>query len=354
MSDESGQFETCSAHHQSGLKTRTQRAAPVAEPATSADFAAAVQALATAAAALADLAKAFAPKESPTVTYGDNAPPPRAPAAVVASVRPYAPDDVAIGEAVNEFLVAKARAQKSQRYLQTLRTTLRSFASGRHYAPLAAVTIADVERWIFQFKEPKTMKNYLGDLRCFLRWALRRGYTREDLTQAVELPEINRTKPPELHSPEQVRRVLEYARRVNPDCCRLLAIRYFAGIRTAEAFRLREENILSDYIEVPCHKAKTRARRLVDIAPNLRAWLSLPGELRPMAQDTIRKVVRGAAVDWPANVTRHSFVSYHLALHENAGKTALQAGHDEEMTHGCYKALVTKAAAAEYFGIFPA
>jgi len=52
-------------------------------------------------------------------------------------------------------------------------------------------------------------------------------------------------------------------------------------------------------------------------------------------------------------VTRHSFVSYHLARFENAGKTALEAGHSETMLFGHYRALVTPEAAAEFWAIVP-
>ena len=53
------------------------------------------------------------------------------------------------------------------------------------------------------------------------------------------------------------------------------------------------------------------------------------------------------------NVTRHSFVSYHLAKFENAGKTALEAGHTEEMLFKHYRAVATHEAGVEYFDIWP-
>lgn len=58
-------------------------------------------------------------------------------------------------------------------------------------------------------------------------------------------------------------------------------------------------------------------------------------------------------IEWEHNVTRHSFVSYHLAHWCNAAKTALEAGHTEQMTFSNYRALVTPAAAAEFWSILP-
>jgi integrase len=49
----------------------------------------------------------------------------------------------------------------------------------------------------------------------------------------------------------------------------------FSGIRSAEIERLDWRDILWDrgFIEVKAAKAKTKARRLVPLLPNLRAWL---------------------------------------------------------------------------------
>ena len=48
--------------------------------------------------------------------------------------------------------------------------------------------------------------------------------------------------------------------------------------------------------------------------------------LEVLGQPYIR-TASAKGVPWPANAPRHSFCSYHLGRHENAGKTALEAGH---------------------------
>ena len=105
---------------------------------------------------------------------------------------------------------------------------------------------------------------------------------------------------------------------------------------------LREIHLKLDQglIEVPAANAKTRRRRLITIQPNLRAWPDLGGELRPLGVMTVRKVIKLSTVEWPSNVTRHSFVSYHLALSNSPGKMALEAGHSEQMLFTHYRALV--------------
>jgi integrase len=51
---------------------------------------------------------------------------------------------------------------------------------------------------------------------------------------------------------------------------------------------------------------------------------------------------------------RHSFGSYHLAAHENAGKTALQMGHRRiDTTFEHYRRAVRKEDAERFWKIMP-
>lgn len=286
-------------------------------------------------------------------------------AAVVASLKavpagPVAGDVQTVGEVVNEFLVSKARAGRSDRYLRQVRTVLVSFSSGRHKTPLSLVSVQEIEKWLNSHNwSRRTMKGYLGDVRTLYSFALRRGYIAHHTARGAELPaggQVAGPGPaPAIHTPGQVQAVLEGARAFSLDVCRMLAIRYFAGVRSAEVHRLREENILpGGYIEVPAAKSKTRRRRLIKIQPNLSAWLALGGELRPIRPDTVRAGIRSSGVNWPPNVTRHSFCSYHLAKFQSAGKTAIEAGHTEAMLFNHYRELVTPEAAEKFWSILPA
>lgn len=267
------------------------------------------------------------------------------------------PEGISVIDAINEFLLSKARAKRSDRYLRTLRVSLGNFAQGRMRTSLAAITADAVEEWVFALGvAPRTMQGYFGDVQTFFHFAIRRGYApalMKAALSAIELPEGDNSRAPGIHSAEQVRTVLEYVRRVNLDACRHLAVRYFTGIRSAETHRLREENILPGYIEVPGAKAKTKSRRLVTIHPNLRAWLDLGGELRGICPETLRKLVKGSGVEWTHNATRHSFCSYHLAMWDNAALTALQAGHTETQLFRHYRAVVTKEAAQAFWNVRP-
>ena len=339
--------------------------APVAPPVASV-----AEALAATANALLAMAQALQGNPAPGPAPLSHNPPPDntdKPAAgcrnfpmAVGTVKAFTSTDAngpTVAEAVNEFLVAKARAGRSDRYLRQLRVSLSSFARGRAGRALSDIELSEVERWLFwQGWKARTMRGYLADVRTMFNFALRRGMIRSLGPVQVELPITGSgALPPCVHPPDAVRRVLEAARGADLSVMRHLAIRYFTGIRTAEAHRLAEADLLLDrgFVEVTAVKAKTRRRRLVSVQPNLAAWLALGGSLRPLSPDTIRRVIRAAGVPWPANVTRHSFCTYHLAAFENAGKTALEAGHSEPMLFAHYRAVVTSAQAKEFWNITP-
>jgi integrase len=333
-------------------KVSPENGAPVAVPVTQDERAIIAHALAEAAQALLKASNVLLGGQTAQIVQKfpfKNSP--------VASLPHFGFDRFTVREVINEFLIAKARANRSDRYLRQLRVSLSSFAQGRSNSPLDSVTVQEVEKWLYGLNlRPKTMRGYLGDVKTLFHFAHRRQYLPDCAAVSVELPASDTGHAaPCIHTPEQVKTVLEAARASNLDVCRHLAVRYFAGIRTAEAHRLREENILLDrgLIEVPAAKAKTRSRRLVKIQPCLAAWLALGGALRPMRPDTVRANIRASGVKWEPNVTRHSFVSYHLAQFESASKTALEAGHDEQMLFAHYRALVTLEAANRFWGIYP-
>ena len=259
-----------------------------------------------------------------------------------------------VGELLDEFTTAKERAGRSVRYLRQMRTAINSVLREQRRRAVATVTTRELETAFAALEvSPRTVKSYLSDVRTLLGFAVRRGYLARNAAAPIDAPRCL-PKPPALHTPAEVRRILATARESHPAFCRTLAVRYFSGLRSAEAFRLSAADIRGDYIEVTAAKSKTRRRRLVPIAPNLRAWLALEGELHTGRTSGLAlRIATRAGVPWPGNVTRHSFCSYHLAHFGNAGRTALEAGHSEQMLFAHYRELVTKEAAAEFWAIGP-
>lgn len=54
------------------------------------------------------------------------------------------------------------------------------------------------------------------------------------------------------------------------------------------------------------------------------------------------------------NRLRHSFCSYHFALHANENLTSATAGNSPAMIHSNYKGLATKKEAEDWFAVRPA
>jgi integrase len=256
-------------------------------------------------------------------------------------------------ECVNDFVIAKAKQGRSDRYLRQFRVALSSFAKGRAKAPLASISTDDVEAWLRDSGwSVRTQRGYVADVRTFFAWCVRRSLLERNPADAVDLPAAEASVVA-LHTPDQVMDVLEAARSRDLQVLRHLALCYFAGVRSAEAHRLREEDLRSGFVHVPATKAKTRSRRVIRISEALQAWLDLGGELGPMSPNRVRAVIRASRVPWAHNVARHSFVSYHLAAGQNAAATALEAGHSEAILFRHYRELVTPDQAREFWALRP-
>lgn len=266
------------------------------------------------------------------------------------------PAGYSVLEVCNEFLVAKARAQRSDNYLRVTHTQLSAFCAALGALPVASVTARQIDDWLAgQSWSAVTCKNHIQTLRTVFAFASARAYVIGNPALAVDLPQLP-DAPPAIHTPDQVRAVLESARAKDLNLCRWLAVRYFAGLRGREAALLDETQIHVErgFLEVSADKSKTRRRRIVTIEPNLAEWLKLGGKL-PLG-DVNTKVWRltgSLAFSFPRNVTRHSFVSYHLAHYQNAAKTALEAGHAEQIMFNHYREVVTREAAAKFWEIRP-
>jgi site-specific recombinase XerD len=255
----------------------------------------------------------------------------------------------------NDLLISKANLSRSDAYLEQLRIAFAEFTKGRASVPIGSVTIQDLERWSCSIKgSPRTRKGRIQYIKLLFSYARKRGMIHTDPAEALEFPTMNDT-PPMIHTPDQVRAILKAAYAQKPGMAKALAIRYFAGLRTIEVQRLDEGEVMADrgFIEVKGAKSKTRQRRLVAIQPNLAEWLSIPEWLPGDMEKRVASLAKDAGVEWPHNVTRHSFCSYHLAHFQNAGKTAMQAGHSEDMLYRHYRELVAPQAAAEFWAIRP-
>jgi integrase len=118
-----------------------------------------------------------------------------------------------------------------------------------------------------------------------------------------------------------------------------------------------EIDLKRGFITVAAHKAKTRQRRLVPIAPNLKSWLKPHQQLsgpvctHQRAQMALARLCKDFS--WEKNGLRHSFISYRLAILHDTARVALEAGNSPEVIFAHYRELVTPKAAKMWFSVKP-
>ncbi|HTX20492.1 MAG TPA: hypothetical protein VMD27_01340 [Candidatus Aquilonibacter sp.] len=280
-----------------------------------------------------------------------------------------------IGEAVTEFLQADAprtkavnglRAQLSADYANHRKIQLRKFADTFPNTAVCDLSKEHLDTFIGSLDDfaAKTRNHYRAAVRQFLRWAARKDYlsVTHRLGEADGLrPEHANTAEISFYSPRELAALLASAdETLRP----VLAVGGLAGLRSKELMRLDWADIwrVPGHIEITAGKSKTRQRRLVEICPALQAWLEpyrvrergkfWPGEERTFLEH-YGELCETAEVARKTNGLRHSFCSFHFALHANENQTAQQAGNSPQMIHAHYKGLATKAEAEKWFNIMP-
>jgi hypothetical protein len=166
-------------------------------------------------------------------------------------------------------------------------------------------------------------------------------------------------------APDDLRQIFSFLMRYRGGkFVKTFALAYFAGIRPSkddsELTKLAEHeadfiNLKTGKIFIPAKFSKTKHDRQITITDNLRAWLEAYRDfpIIPQNYGTPLSKIR-THFDLKRDETRHSFISYHVALHRSIGDAALQAGNSESMVKNHYLNLHTKEEGAQFFAIVPA
>lgn len=280
-----------------------------------------------------------------------------------------------IAEAFQEFLQTDAprtkaiegqRSQISAKYAYNREIHLDKFADTFPNTALCDLTKEHLDTFIESLGElsAKSRNNYRGTIRQILQWAVRKDY----LPAAHRLNEADgmrseraNTSETLFSTPQEFETLLKNADEwLRP----VLAIGGLAGLRTAELLRLDWSDVwrVPGHIEITAGNAKTRQRRLVEITPELAAWLEpfrscKSGKVWTLHEITFHQKFGELCVDSniarKGNGLRHAYCTYHFALLSNENETAKQAGNSPSMVHGHYKGLATKADAEKWFSVKP-
>jgi integrase len=299
-----------------------------------------------------------------------------------------------VAEAVKEFLAGeepRTKASEGQRpdlspkYFYNLAIYLRRFAATLPGTALCDIGKQHLDIFIDSLsKVPSKSRNrravrsaasrnhHRAAVRQFLAWAVRKDYlpATHRLNEADGLrPQNGNTAKIQFYTPAELQALLDASK---GPLRAMVAIGGLAGLRTQEMIRLTWEDTrrVENHIEVSKDKAKTRQRRLVEIVPALAQWLAefdgFTGKIWELHEvtfqqhlcdlcDKARVEAKGKQVPVARkpNGLRHSFCTYHYALHGNENLTAMQAGHSPQQLHANYRGLATKREAERWFAVSP-
>lgn len=262
------------------------------------------------------------------------------------------------------FLAARKLSCKSHT-LATYHSELKHVLAEFGGTALNAIRQADIEEWAADLDlAPRSVANVLNTFTTVLNDAVRKELLTRNAAEFVPRPP-NNPAPPGILMPSQAEVLLAAAQTHRPTLVPAVAIGLFAGLRRSEICALRGRHLIleENLIEVPADIAKTRQRRLVDIRPNLRPWLTSvrPGEvlLTGTANADVfggwlhELAVTAGIVPWPHNALRHSFASYLMALSQNETHVASQMGNSPSIIFKHYRAVVRPSVARSYFELTP-
>lgn len=213
----------------------------------------------------------------------------------------------------------------------------------------------------------KSRNHHRAAIKQWLQWCVRNDYL-SVTHRLLEADSMRREHADngeiECYMPKEFRALLETA---DGPMRAMVAISGLAGLRSAEILRLTWEDVwrVAGHIEIKAGKSKTRQRRLVEVCPALAAWLEdyrqctgkvctiTAASVDVLWQQQFLALCDRAGVSRKRNGLRHSFCSFHFALHANENLTAAQAGNSPAMIHQHYKGLATKAEAEKWFAVAP-
>ncbi|GEM_PF-2240799 len=212
---------------------------------------------------------------------------------------------------------------------------------------------------------PTTVKNHIRTGIAFCNWAIDRRYMNRNPFVKAPVPDVI-SKEVEFISVDTMSAFMECARIHFPDALAYAALNAFGGIRSSACARLGFESIhfAQKGILIRADIAKNKARLYLDGHPdNLWAWLDFAlyhapkgFQLTKRQWDKRREQIRQkAGIQMPHNALRHSFCTYHVAMHGDAGRTATLLSHKDDVNilYQHYKGNATKEQGKAYFSIMP-
>ena len=265
-------------------------------------------------------------------------------------------DSKTIGQCVTLLVASKKAKNCRQRYIDSLEYYLNQFIKGRENLPIASFTSTDVESWMSKYPSAYSRRTWLSRLSPLFSFCVRKGFIISNPCDRVERVTVD-LLPPVILTPAQADLMLK----IVPTICRpYLILAMFAGIRPEEITRMDWAAINLD-TKTAKVDGKTRRRRIVPLEPRAVALLAAcPLRSGPVAPSSMtlrrfRHKARAALglARFPQDLFRHTFASYALALHKDAGKVSTTMGNSSGVMLSHYHEPVNNADCAAFWGGCP-
>ncbi len=287
-------------------------------------------------------------------------------------------DSTSVKNLFAEVIQTRAHAGLSKSHLDGLTRKLGKFEKAFGEQSVAHIEKTQIEKWLHGLAkdfQPRTVNHHRTALVVAFNEAIELGYIDKNPALRVKTMKVVEAEI-EVLTVDQLVDLLEKAdHAIRP----AFAVGAFAGIRDAEIKKLQWSDIdlETGTIHVRAANAKSAKNRHVEISDNLRKWIEplvktagsvwpkngrnlhdkaklKAGFANPEKLTKKQKEERSDWRQWPNNGLRHSYASYHLAFHKDAANLALNMGHeDASLIFKHYRALVTREAAAAFWGILP-
>ncbi|MDC0369322.1 site-specific integrase [Opitutales bacterium] len=296
-----------------------------------------------------------------------------------------------VKETVDEFVAIKEKRHEkgdlALKSLRDIRSKAKKISLLLGKKPIKEVSGKQLKKALTGLnKTHRTQKNYKSLWSEVFKFAKENKYIIDnpfDELSTEDKKEIigrgNDWNPPEILTIEEANLLLHTAL-ANPELNLLAAVTLglFCGIRTEEIKKLKWENVKlnedNPHVNIPLEIAKKRRLRQVEISPNAVKWLmQCPKRSGKITENNhendyqkrfrtlhlkcgISEKIDGKIVShWKQNAMRHSFGTYHCALHENPIKTSNELGHKsgDDVLYTHYRSLATKAEGRAFFNIRP-
>lgn len=267
---------------------------------------------------------------------------------------------------IEDFIWSRIELGRDVRTIQTYRHVLRSLGRMFPLRQAHEMTRDDVKAWRrAQGWSASTQNKAVGHVRGLFKWAIAEKHAAEDPCEGLE--EVTSVAEEiEVLSLRECELILAHALKV-PRFMPFIVLGLFRGMRRSEIERLRFEeiNLEAGSVIASAKKVKTRARRVVEITPQMRAWLSAAGWTAgtmtsgPVAPSNLKKLwpefwKKAGLSRWPHNALRHTFASMHFAMFgDEAALQAILGQRSSEVLHTNYRALKTKREAERFFALMP-